>query len=89
MEHPASPPDLQNSFLPDCLPAFLPGSLIDVRPIRDTAHLEGKELEFKVIKLDQKRNNIVVSRRAVMEAAKRFPDEEIELIEHCLSLIHI
>ena len=49
--------------------AFLPGSLIDVRPIRDTAHLEGKELEFKVIKLDQKRNNIVVSRRAVMEAA--------------------
>ena len=49
--------------------AFLPGSLIDVRPIRETAHLEGKELEFKVIKLDQKRNNIVVSRRAVMEAA--------------------
>ena len=49
--------------------AFLPGSLIDVRPIRETAHLEGKELEFKVIKLDQKRNNIVVSRKAVMEAA--------------------
>ena len=49
--------------------AFLPGSLIDVRPLRETAHLEGKELEFKVIKLDQKRNNIVVSRRAVMEAA--------------------
>ena len=46
--------------------AFLPGSLIDVRPVRETAHLEGKELEFKVIKLDQKRNNIVVSRRAVM-----------------------
>ncbi len=49
--------------------AFLPGSLVDVRPVRDTAHLEGKELEFKVIKLDQKRNNVVVSRRAVMEAA--------------------
>ncbi|WP_346836738.1 30S ribosomal protein S1 [Microbulbifer sp. SAOS-129_SWC] len=49
--------------------AFLPGSLVDVRPVRDTAHLEGKELEFKVIKLDAKRNNVVVSRRAVMEAA--------------------
>jgi small subunit ribosomal protein S1 len=49
--------------------AFLPGSLVDVRPVRETAHLEGKELEFKVIKLDQKRNNVVVSRRAVMEAA--------------------
>jgi len=49
--------------------AFLPGSLVDVRPVRDVAHLEGKELEFKVIKLDQKRNNVVVSRRAVMEAA--------------------
>ncbi len=49
--------------------AFLPGSLVDVRPVRDTLHLEGKELEFKVIKLDQKRNNVVVSRRAVMEAA--------------------
>ncbi len=48
--------------------AFLPGSLVDVRPVRDTAHLEGKELEFKVIKLDQKRNNVVVSRRAVIEA---------------------
>ncbi|WP_372798604.1 30S ribosomal protein S1, partial [Litorivivens sp.] len=48
--------------------AFLPGSLVDVRPVRDTAHLEGKELEFKVIKLDQKRNNVVVSRRAVMES---------------------
>ena len=48
--------------------AFLPGSLIDVRPIRDTVHLEGKELDFKVIKLDQKRNNVVVSRRAVLEA---------------------
>ena len=48
--------------------AFLPGSLIDIRPLRETAHLEGKPLEFKVIKLDQKRNNVVVSRRAVLEA---------------------
>ncbi|VFP87763.1 30S ribosomal protein S1 [Candidatus Erwinia haradaeae] len=48
--------------------AFLPGSLVDVRPVRDTSYLEGKELEFKVIKLDQKRNNVVVSRRAVIES---------------------
>ncbi len=48
--------------------AFLPGSLVDIRPVRDTLHLEGKELEFKVIKLDQKRNNVVVSRRAVIES---------------------
>ncbi|MGG2142411.1 30S ribosomal protein S1 [Symbiopectobacterium sp. RP] len=48
--------------------AFLPGSLVDVRPVRDTLHLEGKELEFKVIKLDQKRNNVVVSRCAVIES---------------------
>ncbi|EFT8771754.1 30S ribosomal protein S1 [Salmonella enterica subsp. enterica serovar Kentucky] len=48
--------------------AFLPGSMVDVRPVRDTLHLEGKELEFKVIKLDQKRNNVVVSRRAVIES---------------------
>lgn len=48
--------------------AFLPGSLVDVRPVRDTLHLEGKELEFKVIKLDQKRNNVVASRRAVIES---------------------
>lgn len=48
--------------------AFLPGSLVDVRPVRETTHLEGKELEFKVIKLDQKRNNVVVSRRAVIES---------------------
>ena len=48
--------------------AFLPGSLVDIRPVRDVAHLEGKELDFKVIKLDPKRNNVVVSRRAVMEA---------------------
>ncbi|QJC37808.1 30S ribosomal protein S1 [Enterobacteriaceae endosymbiont of Donacia bicoloricornis] len=47
--------------------AFLPGSLVDIRPIRDTSHLEGKELDFKVIKLDQKRNNVVVSRKAVIE----------------------
>ena len=47
--------------------AFLPGSLVDVRPVRDTAYLENKELEFKLIKLDQKRNNVVVSRRAVVE----------------------
>ncbi len=47
--------------------AFLPGSLVDVRPLRETEHLEGRELEFKVIKLDQKRNNVVVSRRSVLE----------------------
>ena len=47
--------------------AFLPGSLVDLRPMKDTSHFEGKELEFKVIKLDRKRNNVVVSRRAVME----------------------
>ena len=47
--------------------AFLPGSLVDVRPIRDTTYLEGKDIEFKIIKLDQKRNNVVVSRRAVVE----------------------
>ncbi len=48
--------------------AFLPGSLVDVRPVRDMSSLEGKELEFKVIKLDQKRNNVVVSRRSVVES---------------------
>ena len=57
--------------------AFLPGSLIDVRPVRETTHLEGKELEFKVIKLDRKRNNVVVSRRAVMEAANSQEREEL------------
>jgi len=51
----------------DSIRAFLPGSLVDVRPVRDTTHLEGKELEFKVIKLDQKRNNVVVSRRSIIE----------------------
>jgi small subunit ribosomal protein S1 len=50
--------------------AFLPGSLVDVRPIKDTSPFEGKEMEFKVIKLDRKRNNVVVSRRAVMEASQ-------------------
>jgi len=48
--------------------AFLPGSLVDVRPVRDTAYLEGKDLEFKLIKLDRRRNNVVVSRRAVVES---------------------
>ena len=48
--------------------AFLPGSLVDVRPVRDTSYLEGKPLEFKVIKVDRKRNNVVVSRRAVVES---------------------
>ena len=48
--------------------AFLPGSLVDIRPVRDSSYLENKELEFKVIKLDRKRNNVVVSRRAVVEA---------------------
>ncbi len=57
--------------------AFLPGSLVDVRPVRETTHLEGKELEFKVIKLDQKRNNVVVSRRAVMEDANSAERDEL------------
>nr|WP_086938786.1 30S ribosomal protein S1 [Thaumasiovibrio occultus] len=57
--------------------AFLPGSLVDVRPVRDTAHLEGKELEFKVIKLDQKRNNVVVSRRAVIESESSVERDEL------------
>tara|TARA_E500000178_G_scaffold198802_1_gene196879 strand:- start:2251 stop:3939 length:1689 start_codon:yes stop_codon:yes gene_type:complete len=57
--------------------AFLPGSLIDIRPLRETAHLEGKPLEFKVIKLDQKRNNVVVSRRAVLEEENSHEREEL------------
>ena len=57
--------------------AFLPGSLVDVRPVRDTTHLENKELEFKVIKLDQKRNNVVVSRRAVMESVNSAERDEL------------
>lgn len=52
----------------DSVRAFLPGSLVDTKPVRDPGYLEGKELEFKIIKMDQKRNNVVVSRRAVMEA---------------------
>ena len=55
------------TVLVDSVRAFLPGSLVDVRPVRDSTYLEGKELEFKVIKLDRKRNNVVVSRRAVVE----------------------
>ncbi len=62
--------------------AFLPGSLVDVRPIRDTTHLEGKPLEFKVIKLDAKRNNVVVSRRAVMmQASSAERDELLKTLE--------
>ncbi|GGZ97792.1 30S ribosomal protein S1 [Ignatzschineria ureiclastica] len=60
--------------------AFLPGSLVDVRPVRDIAYLEGKELELKVIKLDQKRNNIVVSRRAVLE--EEYSAEREELLKN-------
>lgn len=60
--------------------AFLPGSLVDVRPVRDTAYLEDKELEFKVIKLDQKRNNVVVSRRAVVE--QEYSEEREKLLEN-------
>ncbi len=62
----------------DSIRAFLPGSLVDVRPVRDTAYLEGKELEFKLIKLDQARNNVVVSRRAVVES--EFSAEREELL---------
>ena len=57
--------------------AFLPGSLVDVRPVRDTTHLENKELQFKVIKLDQKRNNVVVSRRAVIESENSSERENV------------
>ncbi len=60
--------------------AFLPGSLVDVRPVRDTAYLENKPLEFKVIKLDQKRNNVVVSRRAVVE--QEFSAERSALMDN-------
>lgn len=59
--------------------AFLPGSLVDVRPVRDTTYLEGKDLEFKVIKLDPKRNNVVVSRRAVVE--EEYSAEREQLLE--------
>ena len=57
--------------------AFLPGSLVDIRPLRETTHLEGKTLEFKVIKLDQRRNNVVVSRRAVLEDENSAEREEL------------
>jgi small subunit ribosomal protein S1 len=60
--------------------AFLPGSLVDVRPVRDTAYLEGKDLEFKVIKLDRRRNNVVVSRRAVVE--QEYSEEREKLLEN-------
>jgi len=63
----------------DFVRAFLPGSLVDVRPVRDPSYLEGKTLEFKVIKLDQKRNNVVVSRRAVVE--QEYSAERSELLE--------
>ncbi|MBT5330722.1 MAG: 30S ribosomal protein S1 [Porticoccaceae bacterium] len=59
--------------------AFLPGSLVDVRPTRETTHLEGKQIEFKLIKLDQKRNNVVVSRRAVLESVNS--EERDQLLE--------
>jgi small subunit ribosomal protein S1 len=64
----------------DNVRAFLPGSLVDVRPVRDPAYLEGKSLEFKVIKLDQRRNNVVVSRRAVVE--QEYSAEREELLEN-------
>ncbi|HYW04686.1 MAG TPA: 30S ribosomal protein S1 [Gammaproteobacteria bacterium] len=60
--------------------AFLPGSLVDIRPVRDTTYLEGKELEFKVIKLDRRRNNVVVSRRAVVE--EEYSAEREALLEN-------
>jgi len=63
----------------DEIRAFLPGSLVDVRPVRDTTYLEGKELEFKIIKLDQRRNNVVVSRRAVVES--EYSAEREQLLE--------
>ncbi len=59
--------------------AFLPGSLIDTRPVKDTSPFEGKSMEFKVIKLDRKRNNVVVSRRAVLEAS--LGEERQKLLE--------
>ncbi|MDE2069824.1 MAG: 30S ribosomal protein S1 [Gammaproteobacteria bacterium] len=64
----------------DSVRAFLPGSLVDVRPVRDPVYLEGKELEFKVIKLDQRRNNVVVSRRAVVE--QEYSAERDQLLEN-------
>jgi small subunit ribosomal protein S1 len=63
----------------DNVRAFLPGSLVDVRPVRDPGYLEGKSLEFKVIKLDKRRNNVVVSRRAVVE--QEYSEEREALLE--------
>ncbi len=63
----------------DFVRAFLPGSLVDVRPVRDPSYLEGKVHEFKIIKLDQKRNNVVVSRRAVVE--QEYSAERSEMLE--------
>ncbi|MDG2288600.1 MAG: S1 RNA-binding domain-containing protein, partial [Woeseiaceae bacterium] len=63
----------------DNVRAFLPGSLVDVRPVRDPSYLEGQQLEFKVMKLDQRRNNVVVSRRAVVE--KEFSAEREALLK--------
>ncbi len=63
----------------DGVRAFLPGSLVDVRPVRDPAYLEGKDLEFKVIKLDKRRNNVVVSRRAVVET--EYSEDREKLLE--------
>ncbi|MSQ72611.1 MAG: 30S ribosomal protein S1 [Betaproteobacteria bacterium] len=60
--------------------AFLPGSLVDIRPVKDTTPYEGKQMEFKVIKLDRKRNNVVVSRRAVLEASQG--EERQKLLEN-------
>ncbi|MBV2179746.1 MAG: S1 RNA-binding domain-containing protein, partial [Castellaniella sp.] len=60
--------------------AFLPGSLVDLRPVKDTTPYEGKTLEFKVIKLDRKRNNVVLSRRAVLEAS--MGEEREKLLEN-------
>jgi small subunit ribosomal protein S1 len=60
--------------------AFLPGSLVDTRPVKDTSHIEGKTLEFKVIKLDRKRNNVVLSRRAVIETS--MGEERGKLLEN-------
>jgi small subunit ribosomal protein S1 len=62
------------------LRAFLPGSLVDVRPVRDTSFLEGKDIEFKVIKIDQKRNNVVLSRRAIVES--EYSAEKETLLEN-------
>ena len=64
----------------DGIRAFLPGSLVDIRPVKDTAPYENKEMEFKVIKLDRKRNNVVVSRRAVLEASQG--EERQKLLEN-------